>query len=70
MFTKPIARQVCRHHLLNSRCDPSTRVSALWQSCYGRGSNPALEARFDALLREGQKVLSSIAGIVGEERVG
>ena len=35
-----------------------------------RGSNPALEAHFDELLREGRKVLSSIAGNVGDERVG
>ena len=36
----------------------------------GSGSNPALEAHFDELLREGQEVLSGIAGIVGDERVG
>ena len=35
-----------------------------------RGSNPALEAHFDELLREGRKVLSGIAGIVGDERRG
>ena len=35
-----------------------------------RGSNPALEARFDALLREGRKVLSSIAGNVDDKPVG
>ena len=35
-----------------------------------RGGNPALEAHFDELLRAGQEVLSGIAGIVGDERVG
>ena len=35
-----------------------------------RGSNPALEAHFDELLHAGQEVLSGIAGIVGDERVG
>ena len=35
-----------------------------------RGCNAALESYYDALLREGRKVLSSIAGIVGDERVG
>ena len=35
-----------------------------------RGCNAALESYYDALLHAGQEVLSGIAGIVGDERVG
>ena len=35
-----------------------------------RGCNAALESYYDALLHAGQEVLSGIAGIVGNERVG